>query len=83
MSESFHITVNYKGEDQDIEVLFQVFGYFYRFEVTLEGTVLVIEKDEEGEYRALIPWDNLTKARKSVDPQLIRDVIAAIGSAFK
>jgi hypothetical protein len=58
MNEPFHITVNYKGADREFEASLQVFGYSHRFHVAVEGTDVLFERDEEGNYRAIIPPEN-------------------------
>jgi hypothetical protein len=55
MTESFTIPVHYNGADLGFEATLQVFGYSHRFLVSIRGTDVLFERDEEGHYRAVIP----------------------------
>lgn len=36
--------------------MLQVFGHSHRFVVTVSGTEVIFERDEEGHYRAVLPY---------------------------
>jgi hypothetical protein len=55
MEESFFIPVVYKGVQQQIEATLQQWRYGYAFHVRVGETIIIFEKDEEGNYRARIP----------------------------
>jgi len=58
MDEPFIITVNHNGAERAFEASLRVFGYSHRFHVIVEGTEVLFERDEEGNYRAIIPPEN-------------------------
>jgi hypothetical protein len=61
MDEPFLITVNYKGVERDFEANLRVFGYTHKFHVAVDGTEVLFERDEEGNYRAIIPAEHTGK----------------------
>jgi hypothetical protein len=54
MDGPFNIPVTYKGIEREFEATLQVFGYTHKFQVDVEGTPVIFERDEEGRYRAII-----------------------------
>jgi hypothetical protein len=61
MEEPFIISANYKGADREFEGRLQVFGYSHRFHVDVDGTEVLFERDEEGNYRAIVPPEHTGK----------------------
>ena len=61
MDEPFFLTVQYKGAERAYEATFQVLGYTHRFNVDIDGTMVIYERDEEGAYRAIIPPEQTGK----------------------
>lgn len=55
MNEPFLLPVEYKGEERAFEAELQVWGYGHRFQVNVDGSAVIFERDEEGSYRAVIP----------------------------
>jgi hypothetical protein len=55
MDEPFYIPCRYKGVDRQFMATFQAFGYTFRFHVDVDGTDVIFERDEEGNFRAIIP----------------------------
>ena len=83
MDEPFVITVNYKGVEREFEAKLQVFGYSHRFHVAVDGTEVLFERDEEGNYRALLPPsdnpENVPRnAGKPPDSGLLQGIAEAI-----
>jgi hypothetical protein len=58
MEDSFIIPVQYNGTLREFEASLQVFTYTHRFQVSVEGTDVRFERDEEGHYRAVIYPEN-------------------------
>lgn len=75
MEESFTIPVVYKGIDMEFEARLQVFGYSHRFLVSIEGTDVFFERDEEGHYRAVIPPEHPGKVPNG---SLLKQIAEAI-----
>ena len=78
MDEPFIITVNYKGIEREFEARLQVLGYTHRFHVAVEGTETLFERDEEGNYRAIIPPENTGKIPDTALLQIIAQAIERI-----
>lgn len=51
--EELLLPVNYKGETREFKTVVVRRGYTYQLLVTVDGTELAFEKDEEGQFRAL------------------------------
>jgi hypothetical protein len=58
MDEPFVIELNYKGAPRAFEARLQVFGYSHRFHVDVDGIEVMLERDEEGAFRAILPQVN-------------------------
>jgi hypothetical protein len=57
MTEPFFIPISYKGVERNFNAELKVFGYTSRFVVDVDGAEVYFEPDEEGSYRAVIPYD--------------------------
>jgi hypothetical protein len=75
MDEPFFIPCRYKGVDRQFTATFQAFGYTFRFHVDVDGTDVIFERDEEGNFRAIIPPDTL---KHPPDRNLLQEISAAI-----
>lgn len=76
MEEPFLIPVTYKGTDRHFEATLRRWGYSHRFEVNVDGTVVSFERDEEGNFRAVIAPEEKGK----VPPV---ELLQAIGQAIE
>jgi hypothetical protein len=75
MDEPIVIPVIFQGAELDFTATLQTWSYGFRFIVDIEGMEVIFEKDDEGEYRALIASGQLTKPPKA-------ELIAAIGQVL-
>lgn len=82
MTETFNLTVNYKGEDRDFETELQAWGYAHRFLVKVEGIDVFFERDEEGHYRAVIPPAHLNTSSKPIDRTLLQVIATTLETAL-
>jgi hypothetical protein len=57
MDQQFEIPVNFKNNDLLIPAVLQVQGYTYRIEAMVDGVALYFERDDAGEFRALLPQE--------------------------
>ena len=55
-----------------------VTGYTHKFNVDVNGQNIIFEPDDEGSYRAIIPYDEINKS-KSVEIELLKEIAKAIG----
>jgi hypothetical protein len=67
--DTLEIPVTYKNEELSLKAHVVRFGYVNHIVVDLSGTPITIERDEEGNYRAL------GDIEKKVDPELIEAVV--------
>jgi hypothetical protein len=77
MPESFTLDFEYKGIPQKINCNLRVSPYTYQFLCTTDHAEIIIEKDDEGNLRAL-DSDPFSKKPVKTDPTLIRAMIHAL-----
>jgi hypothetical protein len=75
MDEPIVIPVIFQDTELEFTATLQTWSYGFRFIVDIEGMEVIFEKDDEGEYRALIAPGQLTKSPKV-------ELIAAIGQVL-
>ena len=75
MENTFEIAVLYKGKELLFPAEVVRYGYVHRIEISVDGQVVYLEKDEESRYRAIADVAN-TK-------ELERDLIVAIVSSVE
>ncbi|MBN9381515.1 MAG: hypothetical protein J0H74_12160 [Chitinophagaceae bacterium] len=75
MEEIFFIPVVYKTVQYEFEATLQQSRYAHAFHVKVDGTLVIFEQDEEGNYRARIPSEEKGKVPD-------RELLQAIGEAI-
>jgi hypothetical protein len=80
MEESFFIPVTYKGKDLQFEASLQRRGYVHIIAVDVYGTMVTFERDEEGNWRALLPPE---EQGKTPDVALLRTIGETIEALLK
>jgi hypothetical protein len=75
MEEPFNLPVNYNGVEKEFETILLVLGYTHKFQVDVEGTPVLFERDEEGRYRAIITPDYRGRLPKT---ELLQSIALAI-----
>ena len=78
---SFDLPVQYKGKELLFPASLVSFGYSYQIRVDIEVEIIIFERDEESNLRAVLPFDT-GSTKKSIDPDLIAEVAAALKLAF-
>lgn len=81
MEESFELTVDYNGRLIELPARLLNFGYTYKIEVEAESRLLIFERDEEHNWRALVPGAALA-FNKPPDPRLIAAIIDSLEAVF-
>jgi len=76
MDEPFFLPVTFKGVEHQFEVLLRRRGYVAVLEVNVNDTLVIFERDEQGEWRAILPED---QAGKTPDMGLL----SAIGETIE
>jgi hypothetical protein len=77
MEEEFELPVKYKGEEQMLSAKLIVTGYTHKFSVDVNGQIIVFEPDEERNYRAVIPYDDINQ-NKDFDKDLLKAIAKSI-----
>lgn len=76
MEHFFELPVMYKGEELSFNGRLVTFGYVYKFHIMVNGHELVLEKDDDENYRVLAA-DGINKL---IDVALIEAIIKTLES---
>jgi RNase P/RNase MRP subunit p29 len=63
VEEEFELPIEYKGEEQMFNAKLIVTGYTHKFSVEVDGQSILFEPDEERNYRAVIPYDDIDNSK--------------------
>jgi hypothetical protein len=74
MQEAFTLQFDYKNKLQEIDCVLRVSSYTYQFLCRIEDVDMILEKDDEGNFRALEANPAASRHGKP-DPGLIRELI--------
>jgi hypothetical protein len=74
MQETIEIPVTYKGKELTLKAHTVRVGYVHHIIVDVDGTNITIERDEEGNYRALGDVGN------KVDVELVKAIVGVLES---
>ena len=78
MDEPFIIPVQYKGIEREFEAKVQAWTYGFRLFVDVDGTEVIFERDNEGNYRAIVPPDQGSKTPDSALVQAIAGILQTL-----
>ncbi len=76
--DTLEIPVTYNGNDLCLKAHVVRFGYVHHIVIYLSGNEVTIERDEEGNYRALGNEEKLKDSK--VDVELVKAVITVLQS---
>ena len=82
MHNSFELPVSYKGKVVLFPGQLHQYGYSQKIEINVNGLSLFFERDEEGNWRALVDPSELEKNR-SINKELIQAVIHSIEEVLR
>jgi hypothetical protein len=71
MSESFTLSFLYKGIPQEIDCTLRVSRFKYQFLCSIDKSEMILEKDDEGNFRAM-DSDPFSNKSQKPDPGLVR-----------
>lgn len=74
MEEPFVITVVHNGHTIDLDAQLVRMGYTYKFKVIVQGEEVFFEPDEEGSFRAVLPYNASEKAGKLIEAGLLQTI---------
>ena len=81
MSEQFELPVSFKGKEWMLPAEFMSMGYTHRIKITVNGTALFFEPDEEKNYRAIL--ENTEKdGLKAPDREFVQKISETLHSLF-
>jgi hypothetical protein len=69
--EEFDLPVDYKGQEFTFRTSLLISGYTHKFQIDVNGQEIFFEPDEERNYRAVIPYEEIGN-KKNVDPELLK-----------
>lgn len=78
MEEPFILTVPYKGGEKEVQAQLQLAGYSHRFAVMIDDTEMYFERDDSGDYRALLPPHVTEKEAQHLDHELLQAIAEKI-----
>jgi hypothetical protein len=82
MSEQFELPVEYNGKEYLFPATLLVTGYTHQFIVVALGQEIIFEPDEDRNYRAVIPYEDIGK-EKTVDQGLMKAIVFSIEQIVK
>lgn len=82
MDQDFEIPVSYKNNELLIPAALRLQGYTYRIEAVVEGITLYFERDDAGEFRALLPPETADGV-KLPETGLIAAIAASLNSLLQ
>jgi len=77
--DTFTITVEHKGKEYQINGELLQLGYTYKIHLDVEGIPVVLEPDEERNYRAVVAEEYLNK----ISPALLKLIVEELGQHLK
>jgi hypothetical protein len=80
--EDFYLPVEHNGQEHNFKASLVAFGHTHKFHVDINGQTVIFEHDEERNYRAVIPYEELTGSKK-VDAELLRSISVFLEEIFK
>ena len=80
MEEQFEIPVTYQGKELQFNAQLLQVGYVHKILVDVKGQPVSIEKDDEGNYRAVLA--DITSENK-IDKSLIKAIVESIKEILK
>lgn len=78
MFDIFDLELHHLGTDYSFATQLQQTGYSHRFIVNIQDCTFHFEPDDEGNYRAIIPYGADEKAYTKTDPGLLSAVAEKI-----
>lgn len=82
MEDEFELPVQYKGNQLMFKASLLITGYTHKFKVEVGEQVVIFEPDEQREYRAVIPYEEIAN-QKNVDVELLKRIAEVIEHLFK
>mgnify|MGYP006983098354 CR=1 FL=1 len=78
MTDPFELEIDYKNEKFVFPAQLQVAGYSVKIEVLVNDQAWYFERDEEGQFRAVLPYGVMPDTIKNIDRNLLRAIAEKI-----
>lgn len=78
MEDEFEIPVAFNNREMNFPARLLHYGYTYKIKVEVNGTTVLFERDEERNWRALIPYEDIEKNRA-----INKELLQAIGQSIE
>jgi len=82
VEEAFTITVLHKGAEKEITGRLRISAYTHQFLFTIGDAEIILEKDDEGNFRVLNP-SAISDTGYKTDPSLIRALVEEMEKLLK
>ncbi len=82
MNDAFYIPVSFGGQEYNFPARLLNWGYTIKLEVDIEGNTILFEHDEERNWRAVLPFDDIAAGRKT-NAELLKVVVEVIKEIMK
>ena len=76
MDNVFNLSFSHDGKQYDLEAVFQRVGYVHQFHVQLDGRTLIVEFDEERNYRVI----GESSGNSEVDQSFLKALVEKVSS---
>ena len=80
--EDFDLPIEYKGVEHVFKGSLVTFGHTHKFQVDVNGQIVIFEPDEERNYRAVITYEKIGNS-KHIDEELLKSISAFLEEIFK
>ena len=82
MDDDLEVPVTYKNQELIFYAKFIQFGYSYKFEVDVNGVIVLFEPDEERNFRAIID-PSIDHENHKIDKELIQLIAETLVGMLK
>jgi predicted phosphodiesterase len=82
MDEQFELPVDYKDQQRMLKASLIVTGYTHKFNIDVNGQIIIFEPDEEKNYRAVLNYDEIANG-KNIDVEFLKNIAKSIEKLVK
>jgi hypothetical protein len=82
MSDDFDIPVSFNNKELTFPAKLLKYVYTYKIEVDINGNKILFERDEERNWRAMIPFEEI-KNNKNINKELLNIISTSIDELLK
>lgn len=79
MEDELEIPIIYKGEPLTIQGKVLAFGYVYKLSVDINGVEIIFEKDDAGDYRAILS-DPDSAHKQKPDAEMVKAILETLSA---